>query len=122
MKKSNFVALLLGTVSGILFSIGMCMTLLREWNAFKPGLILGIAGLILAVITVIVWRKMEKKPKIKFNGKTVGTIIFGVLGALVFGAGMCLVMVWNMMTVGIIVGIAGIVMLLCLIPICKGLK
>lgn len=122
MKKSNFVALLLGTVSGILFSIGMCMTLLREWNAFKPGLILGIAGLILAVITVIVWRKMEKKPKIKVNGKTVGTIIFGVLGALVFGAGMCLVMVWNMMTVGIIVGIAGIVMLLCLIPICKGLK
>lgn len=122
MKKSNFVALLLGTVSGILFSIGMCMTLLREWNAFKPGLILGIAGLILAVITVIVWRKMEKKPKIKVNGKTVGTIIFGVLGALVFGVGMCLVMVWNIMTAGIIVGIAGIVMLLCLIPICKGLK
>lgn len=122
MKKSNFVALLLGTVSGILFSIGMCMTLLREWNAFKPGLILGIAGLILAVITVIVWRKMEKKPKIKVNGKTVGTIIFGALGTLVFGAGMCLVMVWNMMTVGIIVGIAGIVMLLCLIPVCKGLK
>lgn len=98
------------------------MTLLREWNAFKPGLILGITGLILAVITVIVWRKMEKKPKIKINGKTVGTIIFGVFSTLVFGVGMCLVMIWDMMMAGIITGIVGIIMLLCLIPICKGLK
>ena len=28
MKKSNFVALILGTVSCVFFALGMCMTLL----------------------------------------------------------------------------------------------
>lgn len=37
MKKSAFVNLMVGTVSGLLFSLGMCMCLLPEWNAFKPG-------------------------------------------------------------------------------------
>ena len=35
MKKSNFVAMLLGTVSGMLFALGMCMVLISEWNSFK---------------------------------------------------------------------------------------
>ena len=30
MKKSNFVALILGTISGVFFSLGMCMALLTE--------------------------------------------------------------------------------------------
>lgn len=34
MKKSNFVAMILGTIGGILFALGMCMTLIPEWNAF----------------------------------------------------------------------------------------
>ena len=46
----------------------------------------------------------------------------GVLAAVIFGVGMCMTMVWNMMAPGIVVGIAGIVLLICLIPICKGLK
>lgn len=37
MKKSSFVTMLLGTVSGMLFALGMCMALIPEWNAFKPG-------------------------------------------------------------------------------------
>lgn len=28
MKKSNFAALILGTISGIFFALGMCMALL----------------------------------------------------------------------------------------------
>jgi len=36
MKKSSFTALLLGTLSGVLFAIGMCMALIAEWNAFTP--------------------------------------------------------------------------------------
>ena len=27
MKKSNFIALILGTVSGVFFALGMCMAL-----------------------------------------------------------------------------------------------
>ena len=41
MRKSSFVALLMGTVSGVLFALGMCMALLPEWNAFMEGVIFG---------------------------------------------------------------------------------
>ena len=43
MKKSSFTALLLGTLSGVLFAIGMCMALIAEWNAFTPGVVLGLS-------------------------------------------------------------------------------
>ena len=62
------------------------------------------------------------KPAIIFNGKAIATTLFGVLATVVFGVGMCMTMVWNMMVLGIVIGIVGIVLLLCLIPICKGLK
>ena len=41
------MALLLGTVSGVLFALGMCMALLPEWNAFAQGVVLGAVGLVL---------------------------------------------------------------------------
>ena len=31
MKKSSFVALVLGTIGGVFFALGMCMALLPEW-------------------------------------------------------------------------------------------
>lgn len=71
MKKSSFVALVLGTVSGVLFSLGMCMALLPEWDSFKEGVVFGAVGLILGLVTLIVWRKMENKEPIKLSGKTV---------------------------------------------------
>lgn len=39
MKKSGFIALILGTVSGVLFALGMCMALLPEWDAFTEGVL-----------------------------------------------------------------------------------
>ena len=44
MKKSIFVSMISGTIGGILFSLGMCMALIPEWNSFKPGVIMGVAG------------------------------------------------------------------------------
>lgn len=67
MKKSSFVAMILGTIGGILFALG-------------------------------------------------------IVGALLLGVGMCLTMVWSNMILGIVIGIVGIVVLLCLIPLTKGLK
>mgnify|MGYP002555103960 CR=1 FL=1 len=49
-------------------------------------------------------------------------VLLGVIGALVLGVGMCMVMIWSMMIPGILVGIVGIILLLCLIPLVKGLK
>lgn len=70
MKKSSFVAMVLGTVSGVLFALGMCMALLPEWNAFKPGIVFGCVGLLLGIITVIIWRKMEGKQPVHLSGKS----------------------------------------------------
>lgn len=122
MKKSSFVAMILGTVSGVLFAFGMCMALIPEWGAFKPGIAVGCVGLLLALITLYVWRKMEHKAPIRISGKSVLTILVGIAGALALGVGMCFCLVWSKMTVGIIVGLIGIILLLCLIPLVKGIK
>lgn len=122
MKKCSFAALVLGTVSAVLFALGVCMALIPEWNAFLPGVIFGCVGLLLALVTVIVWRKMEHKAPIHVSGKTVLTIAVGVAGALALGVGMCFCMVWDKLVVGVIIGLVGIVALLCLIPLTKGIK
>lgn len=122
MKKSTFVAMILGTIGGILFALGMCMTLIPEWNAFRPGVIMGVIGAVVLLTMVLIWRKMENKDPIKLSGKTIGATLIGIVGALLLGVGMCLTMVWSNMVVGIIVGIVGILVLLCLIPFIKGLK
>lgn len=122
MKKSSFVAMILGTVSALLFSLGMCMALLKEWNAFTQGIIFGTIGLILGIITLLIWRKMENKAPIKLNKRGVLFLGFAVLGSLILGLGMCFCMVWENIVVGTLIGIVGIVMLLSLIPITKGLK
>lgn len=122
MKKKDFVTLIMSVIGGILFALGMCMALLPEWGAMTQGIVIGIVGVAVLLAMVLVRRKMDGKPAIVFNGKAIATTLFGVLATVVFGVGMCMTMVWNMMVPGIIVGIIGIVLLLCLIPICKGLK
>ena len=114
--------MILGTVSGILFALGMCMTLISEWDAFLQGIILGCVGLLLGLITLIVWRKTEHKAPIRISGKQVLTIVVGTIGVLSFGTGMCFGMVWENMIAGIIIGIVGILLLLSLIPLTKGIK
>lgn len=122
MKKSSFVAMILGTVSGVLFALGMCMALLPEWNAFTQGVIFGAVGLVIGIVTVFIWRKMENKGPLKCNKKTVLTVLFGVAGALLLGVGMCFCMVWENIVVGTLIGLVGIVALLSIIPIVKGIR
>ena len=122
MKKSSFVAMVLGTVSGVLFALGMCMALIPEWGAFKQGVVFGCVGLVLGLITLIVWRRMTHKEPVRISGKLILTVIIGVIGALALGVGMCFSMVWGKMVMGIVIGLAGIVVLLCLIPLTKGIK
>lgn len=121
-EEKNFVTLIMSTVGGILFALGMCMCLLPEWNVFTQGVVIAAVGAVILLAMIIVRRRMEGKPAVRLNGKAIGTVIFGIFGALVLGVGMCLTMVWGMMAPGIIIGIVGIILLLCLIPIVKGLK
>lgn len=122
MRKSSFITLILGTISGVLFSLGMCMALLPEWNAFREGIIFGSAGLVLGIITLIVWCKLEGKTWPKLSAKNVLRIIYGIVSTLVLGLGMCLCLVWEQIVVGTLVGLLGIVMLIALIPMIKGIK
>ena len=121
MKKSAFANLMIGTVSGLLFALGMCMCLLPEWNAFKLGVICTAIGFVsLLIQSIVAWLRSGRK--IKINWKIAGKVLYGVFAALVLGVGMCMILVWNLMLPGILVGILGIVLLLMLIPMCIGLK
>ena len=122
MKKSSFVALILGTVSGVLFALGMCMALLPEWNAFTTGVIFGVIGIVLSIITTLIWCKMENKKLPKMNRKNVFRIIYTIVAALVLGVGMCMCLVWEQIIWGTLVGLLGIIMLIALIPMIKGIK
>ncbi len=122
MKKSSFVAMILGTVSGVLFALGMCMALVEEWNQLTSGVILGTAGLALGLITLLVWRRMEHKAPVRISAKMVIRVIYGVVSAIVFGIGLCLCLIGGSYVLGSVIGLVGIVMLLSLIPIIKALK
>ena len=122
MKKSSFVALILGTVGGVLFALGMCMALLPEWNSFTEGVIFGSVGILIGIITFFVWCKMEKKQLPKLSGKNVLRTIYGIAAALILGLGMCMCLVWQQIVWGTLVGLLGIVMLIALIPMIKGIK
>lgn len=121
MTKKNLISMILGAVGGIFFAIGMCMCLIPEWNAMNQGIVAAAVGAVILLVMILVRRKMEGKKPVKLNFKIIGTVLFGILGALTLGVGMCMVMVFEgMMIYGIVVGVVGIALLLCLVPMIKG--
>lgn len=123
MTKKNFITLILSTIGGILFALGMCMTMLPEWNAFQQGIVVGCIGLMVLTTMILTRRKMEGKSiVVKLTPKTISVLFISVLSVAAFGLGMCLIMVWDNLILGIVLGIIGIGLLLCLVPIVKGLK
>lgn len=122
MKKSSFLALVMGSVSGVLFALGMCMALLPEWDVFTEGVVLGTAGILLGIITALIWCKMENKKLPKMNAKIVFRAVYAIAAILVLGLGMCMCLVWENFVWGTLVGLLGIVMLIALIPMIKGIK
>lgn len=123
MTKKNFLFLVLTVVGGLLFALGMCMCLIPEWNAFTPGVVaIALGALVLFAIALVKWI-MAGKPIAKINWNKAGKIAYSIISALVLGTGMAMIIAFeNMMIPGIIVGIVGIVLLLGVIPVFKGLK
>lgn len=121
MSKRNFITLILSTLGALSFALGMCMCLLPEWHSFTAGVRMTIIGLSVLLIMVI-FRIRTSTKKVKFPSlKTTCIFSLGLVGTLTLGIGMSISMVESdMMIQGIIIGIFGIVLLLCLIPVCKG--
>ena len=123
MTKKNFMLLVLTVMGGLLFALGMCMCLLPEWNAFVPGVVVTALGaLVLLVLALVRWLAAGK-PMPRINWKKTGKIAYAVVSLLVLGTGMALIMAAEgLMIPGILVGVVGILLLLGLVPVFRGLK
>lgn len=115
MKKNDFIIMLGWISSGFLFAIGMCMVLLPEWGVELQGAILGGVGIISALAVFLAKRKMAGKALWIWNTRIVVISLFGFVSAIVFGLGM-------VMTMGIILGFVGVLMLAALLPMVKGFE
>ena len=115
MKKETLLEIILGTIGGLIFAIGMCMCLIPEWNLLKLGIIVGIIGFIILLCIIPIYRKDHPK---KVNNKQIDkglvlTWTVGIIGALIMGFGMSKIMVGNQETADLIIGmITGVVGLL----------
>ena len=61
MKKSNFIALILGTIGTVFFALGMCMAMIEEWGMFRQGIVCGVIGLVVLLADLIIWRRRHRQ-------------------------------------------------------------
>jgi hypothetical protein len=118
MKKDTLLEIILGTIGGLVFAIGMCMTLIPEWNLFNLGVVITVIGFILLLCIIPVYRSTHpKKQHAPINWGIVFTWIIGVVGALIMGFGISKVMIdapsQSELILGIVVGIIGL--LICVL-------
>ena len=127
MKKETLLEIILGTIGGLIFAVGMCMCLIPEWNMFKTGVIVAIIGFIILLCIIPVYRSSHPKKEHKpVNWGIVLTWIVGLVGALIMGFGMSKVMTGETTTgdmiVGIIIGVVGLVICVLNYPIYAYIK
>ena len=127
MKKETLLEIILGTIGGLVFAIGMCMCLIQEWNMFTAGVIVSIVGFIILLCIIPVYRKSHpKKEHGPINWGIVLTWTIGVVGSLIMGFGMSKVMVGEAsisdLIVGIITGIVGLIICVLNYPIYSYIK
>lgn len=127
MKKDTLLEIILGTIGGLIFAVGMCMCLIPEWDLFNVGVVVSILGFIVLLCIIPVYRNSHpKKVHDKINWGIVFTWIIGVVGALIMGFGMSRVMVDNPegtdMLIGIVVGVIGLLICVLNYPVYSYLK
>lgn len=128
MKKETLLEIILGTIGGLIFAIGMCMCLIPEWDLFTAGIVVAIIGFIVLLCIIPIYRKEHPK---KVNSKKtdwglVLTWIIGIVGALIMGFGMSKIMVGSPekmdMIIGMITGVVGLLICVLNYPIYSYLK
>lgn len=127
MKKDTLLGIILGTIGGLIFAVGMCMCLIPEWDLFQVGVVVAIIGFIVLLCIIPVYRQSHPKKKhAPINYGIVIAWIVGIIGALVMGFGMSRVMITDPsqsdMLVGIITGVIGLLICVLDYPIYSYLK
>ena len=128
MKKETLLQIILGTIGGLVFAIGMTMCLIPEWDLFTTGVVVSIVGFIILLCIIPIYRKEHPKKAIK-NKVDLGlvlTIIIGIIGSLIMGFGMSKIMVGSPekmdMIIGMITGVVGLLICVLNYPIYSYLK
>ena len=127
MKKETLLEIILGTIGGLVFAIGMCMCLLPEWNLFTAGVVTTIIGFIILLCIIPVYRKDHpRKPHGPVNWGIVLTWTIGVVGSLFMGFGMSKILVEGAdksdMFVGFITGVVGLIICVLNYPVYSYIK
>ena len=122
MKKETLLEIILGTVGGLIFAVGMTMCLLPEWNLFTQGVVVSIIGFIILLCIIPMYRKEHpRKSHGPINWGIVLTWVVGIIGSLIMGFGMSKVMIEGAtssdMLVGIITGVVGLIICVLNYPI-----
>ena len=128
MKKDTLLQIILGTIGGLTFAIGMTMGLMKEWDLLVPGIVVGIIGFIILLSIIPIYKKNHPR-KQERNATNVGlitAIVIAIIGALIMGFGMSEVMVGSPsqteLITGIIVGVVGLIICVLDFPIYSYLK
>lgn len=127
MKKETLLEIILGTIGGLVLSIGMCMCLVTEWNMLVPGAVVAVIGFIVLLCIIPVYRKEHpRKPHGPINWGIVLTFVVGIVGSLIMGFGMSKILVGKPsqtdMIVGMITGVVGLVICVLNYPIYSYIK
>ena len=129
MKKETLLEIILGTVGGLVFAIGMCMCLIPEWNMFKTGVVVAVVGFIILLCIIPVYKSSHPKKSRgnrPINWGIVLTWTVGVVGSLIMGFGMSKILVGNASTsdmiVGLITGVVGLVICVLNYPVYAYIK
>lgn len=127
MKKETLIEIILGTIGGLVFAIGMCMCLISEWNTLTIGIIVAIIGFIILLAIIPVYKYSHpKKQKKTIDKKTVATWVIGIVGSLIMGFGMSRIMGENVdkadFIIGIAIGAIGLIICILNYPIYRYIK
>lgn len=127
MKKETLLEIILGTIGGLVFAIGMCMSLIKEWDLLAAGIVVTAIGFIILLCIIPVYRKNHPKKKHgPINWGIVITWIIGIAGSLLMGFGMSKIMVGDPtktdMIIGLIPGVIGLIICVLNYPIYAYIK
>ena len=127
MKKETLLEIILGTIGGLIFAIGMCMCLIPEWNLLVPGIVVSIIGFIILLFIIPIYRKEHpKKERGPIDYGIVFTWSIGIVGSLIIGFGMSKILVegssQSNFIVGLITGVVGLIICVLNYPIYSYIK